>query len=165
MGRIRLRQPDRPRGHGLADLARRRVGAALDQRCRVDGERRDAGGADLAAGVECILERQRPPEATAARDVGTPVGHEHDEGRASFAAQAIGEFECGIEAGGNGRAAAAGETGEKLFGAGERAGWGQDDLGPRAAEGDEGDAVAAHVAVREQQLDGALDLGEPMDRR
>ena len=63
------------------------------------------------------------------------------------------------------RAAAARLPRQRPLGAYQRAGGRQDQLGAVAAEGDQRDLVAAYVALGEDQLDCALDLGEPMQRR
>jgi hypothetical protein len=120
---------------------------------------------ELAASGQRVLARLGPSRAAVACDVGTPVGQQHQHGRVAAARnllhQRVGRFECG----GQRRAATAGQARQRAFGASQRTGRCQQQVGAAAAKGDQGHAVAAHIAVGQQQLDCTLGLGQPVQRR
>src|SRR3954452_10236381 len=123
----------------VARLAALRVGAA--------GVVGDLGHAALLGAVGCRAASGSSwaPAARAAPGVAAALARD--------------ELGRGAQAGGQGRRAAGGQGAEHGGGALDAAGGREHDLRPRAAEGDQGDAVAPAVGVEEQAEDRALDRG------
>ena len=105
-----------------------------------------------------------PARLTIAADVGLAVGHHHHERDLPIAPRNVGEQRGGLDARGERGAAAAGLAGERALGTGQRAGRRQHHGGGGAAERDQRDRVATHVAIGEDQLHRALGLGEAVER-
>ena len=122
-----------------------------------------AFGAEALGGREGVALGVGAAALAVAGDVGAAVGEQDEGGGGAAAADLVGEGGAGVEAGGERGAAAAGEAGEAAAGANEGSGRWEEEFGVAAAEGDERDLVAADVALGEEELDGALGLGEAAD--
>ena len=147
--------------HGVGELARR----GLRSRGRVDEQRGEPGAMDETCGRERVLLRLRPAGRPVAGDVGATVGQKDQDRRLVLAADRVGQGRGRVERGRQRRATTPGQAGEAALGADQRAGRRQQKFRLLATKGQQRHAITAHVAVGQQQLDGTLRLGQPVQRR
>jgi hypothetical protein len=99
------------------------------------------------------------------RDIRAPIGEEDQPRRATATLDLLGEQRRRIDGRGERRTATTGQGRDVALGAHQRARGREQQFGFPAAEGDQRDLVAAHIAIGQQQLDRTLGLGEPVQRR
>jgi hypothetical protein len=122
----------------------------------------ETGGAQGGGTFQRLSLRPRPAPCPIAPNIRAGIRQYRDHWRPAGAADRVGQRVRRVDAGGQRRGAAARQAGEAALGPQQRSGGRQKDLGALAAEGDQRDLIAPHIAVRQQQFDGALRLTQAL---
>ena len=142
------------------DLLRQRLCA----RRRVDDDCTEARRANTPGRRQRLRFRHGAIGPSFARHVGATVGEKDEHRRVALSTRRVGQRERRFDARRQRSAAAAGQSCQATLGSHERARGRQDEFGAAAAEREQGDSIASHVALGEQQFDRALGLTESMQR-